>query len=280
MHRITALITISLFWLACIFCHPHIAAASPPQNENQTSQQAGVIHVVKRGENLFRIALNYGVSTQAIMAANGMRTTNVVLGQRLLIPGTSPVSPAKPAPPKPAPPKPTPAPVNRAAPGPPRPNPIADSPKGQVYTPIILDRAEQPEPAGVGNVPPVGKFVWVSISQQRMAMYENGKLVHENLVSTGRAGSDTAIGNFRIKTKLDRPYSRLWNLWMPYWLGIYDVGPYENGFHAHPSTPAGAVLWRESLGKPASFGCIVLSENDAARLYAWVEIGTPVSIRP
>ncbi|MCW1970300.1 MAG: L,D-transpeptidase family protein [Anaerolineae bacterium] len=275
MHRITALITISLFWLACIFCHPHRAAATAPQDTLQSLQQASVVHVVKRGENLFRIALNYGVSTQAIMAANGMRTTNVVIGQRIVIPGKSAVVVAKPAPPKP-----TPAPVNRTAPSPAPPNPISDSPKGQVYAPIILDRAEQPEPARIGNVPPVGKFVWVSISQQRMAMYENGNLVHENLVSTGRAGSDTAIGNFRIKTKLDRPYSRLWNLWMPYWLGIYDVGPYENGFHAPPSTPAGAVLWRESLGKPASFGCIVLSENDAARLYAWVEIGTPVSIRP
>lgn len=44
------------------------------------------IHVVQRGENLFRIALRYGTTVEAIMAANGLTNHNVYVGQQLRIP--------------------------------------------------------------------------------------------------------------------------------------------------------------------------------------------------
>ena len=48
----------------------------------------GRVHVVQRGENLYRIALRYGTSIQAIMNANGLTNRNYVwVGQRLTIPG-------------------------------------------------------------------------------------------------------------------------------------------------------------------------------------------------
>lgn len=43
-------------------------------------------HVVKRGENLFRIALRYGTTVQAIMQANRLSNTIIYVGQRLQIP--------------------------------------------------------------------------------------------------------------------------------------------------------------------------------------------------
>jgi hypothetical protein len=46
-----------------------------------------VIHVVQSGENLFRIAIRYGTSVQAIAAANGIAdVTRIYVGQRLIIP--------------------------------------------------------------------------------------------------------------------------------------------------------------------------------------------------
>jgi len=46
-----------------------------------------VTHVVQAGENLFRIALKYGTTVQAIAAANGIVNPNVVYaGQELIIP--------------------------------------------------------------------------------------------------------------------------------------------------------------------------------------------------
>jgi LysM repeat protein len=48
------------------------------------------VHVVQPGENLFRIALRYGVTVDAITVANGLSNTHTVyVGQRLVIPGGS-----------------------------------------------------------------------------------------------------------------------------------------------------------------------------------------------
>lgn len=55
---------------------------------------APVVHVVQRGENLFRIALRYNTTVEAIAAANNIRNPQFIyVGQKLTIPrggGTSP----------------------------------------------------------------------------------------------------------------------------------------------------------------------------------------------
>jgi putative chitinase len=49
---------------------------------------ASTIHVVRWGENLFRIALRYGTTVEAIAHANGIANPNCIYaGQRLVIPG-------------------------------------------------------------------------------------------------------------------------------------------------------------------------------------------------
>ncbi len=50
------------------------------------TQPQYIIHVVQRGENLFRIALRYGTTVQAIMAANGLTDYTIHAGQQLRIP--------------------------------------------------------------------------------------------------------------------------------------------------------------------------------------------------
>ncbi len=49
------------------------------------TQPQSTIHVVQPGENLFRIALRYGTTVQAIMAANGLTDYNIHVGQQLRI---------------------------------------------------------------------------------------------------------------------------------------------------------------------------------------------------
>jgi LysM repeat protein len=57
---------------------------------------APIVHVVQRGENLFRIALRYNTTVDAIAAANGIRNPQFIyVGQKLTIPqggGTTPPS--------------------------------------------------------------------------------------------------------------------------------------------------------------------------------------------
>ncbi|MFN8422950.1 MAG: L,D-transpeptidase [Anaerolineae bacterium] len=51
----------------------------------------------------------------------------------------------------------------------------------------------------------------------------------------------------------------------------------ESGIHALPIIN-GTTLWGGLLGSPASYGCVVLETADAATLYNWADIGTPVEI--
>jgi LysM repeat protein len=52
-------------------------------------------HVVQPGENLFRIALHYGLSYNALAAANGIINPDLIyVGQRLTIPAEAPAEPA------------------------------------------------------------------------------------------------------------------------------------------------------------------------------------------
>lgn len=45
-------------------------------------------YVVRQGDNLFRIALRFDTTVQAIMTANGLPNYNIYVGQRLRIPTT------------------------------------------------------------------------------------------------------------------------------------------------------------------------------------------------
>lgn len=59
------------------------------QPSTTTASVAGtatpVVHIVARGENLFRIALRYGTTIRAIMQANGLKSTTIYTGQRLIV---------------------------------------------------------------------------------------------------------------------------------------------------------------------------------------------------
>ncbi len=58
--------------------------------QDGTSSTTVTIHVVQRGENLFRIAMRYGTTVEAIAQANGIKdVTQISVGQRLLIPNVS-----------------------------------------------------------------------------------------------------------------------------------------------------------------------------------------------
>lgn len=124
------------------------------------------------------------------------------------------------------------------------------------------------------------KRIEVSISEQRLRAYENDAVVFDWLCSTGIPTMPTRYGDFEILDKIPEAWSSAWGLRMPYWMGIYWAGGSENGIHALPILPGGDTLWAGYLGRPVSFGCVVLDTPNAATLYEWAEIGTPVKIVP
>ncbi len=65
-----------------------------------------------------------------------------------------------------------------------------------------------------------GKVIYVSLSKQRVYAYQNGRLKYTFVVGTGLPTRATKPGNFRIKTKIREAWSNVWQLRMPYWMGI------------------------------------------------------------
>jgi len=140
--------------------------------------------------------------------------------------------------------------------------------------------AAGPASAPAVAAPAGGTGLVTSVSKQRCYLFQGGSITDTWPCSTGRPGSATRIGNFKIQSKLPRAYGSRWGFWMPYWLGIYWAGGSENGIHGLPiSAKTGYKDWGNKIGTPISFGCIVLQDAAAKKLYDMAYIGMPVSIR-
>ncbi len=127
------------------------------------------------------------------------------------------------------------------------------------------------------------KRVVVSISQQKVWVYEDDRLLWEWIASTGIASSPTAPGVFQIQTHEPNAYAGNWDLWMPNFMGIYQPVPnseFMNGFHGFPTRDGANLLWTNSLGAPVTYGCVLLSNEHVAQLYEWAEAGVVVEIVP
>jgi len=243
-------------------------------------------YVIQRGDTLSGIALRHGVTTWALVTANGLSSPNMIYaGQRLTIPGTGTSSSTT----------------------------LPDAPDTYVVRPgDILSRIAQrfgtsaytlarlngianpsliyvgqvlrlsgaapaaiPTPATTGGY----KRIVIDLSEQHLYAYQGNQLLYSFVCSTGKSPTYTRTGEYAVQSKIPNAYGATWNIWMPHWLGIYWAGSMENGIHALPILSNGQTLWAGYLGSPVSFGCIVLGTYEAQLLYNWAPIGTPVSIR-
>jgi LysM repeat protein len=242
---------------------------------------SGTAYTVSPGDTLAAIAARYSTTVNALVRANGLANANHIYpGQRLVIGGASSGS--------------------SAAPGQSyvvqrgdtlgsiaarygttvsaivRANSIANASlivAGQRLT--IPGKGGSPIATGAGGS---GQRIVVDLSDQRMYVYYDGELVWNWVVSTGEPGRSTAVGHWKVLNKIPNAWASTWGLKMPYWLGIYWAGSLQNGIHALPIMTNGRTLWAGYLGTPVSFGCIILSTENARTLYDWVAVGTPVDV--
>lgn len=125
------------------------------------------------------------------------------------------------------------------------------------------------------------KRIVVSLSEQRTVVYENGQVKWDWPSSTGIKSSPTAPGIFQIQSHEPNAYAGNWDLWMPSFMGIYRPVPesdFMNGFHGFPTRGNSQLLWTGDLGHPVTYGCILLSSENASLLYAWAEEGVVVEV--
>jgi hypothetical protein len=126
------------------------------------------------------------------------------------------------------------------------------------------------------------KFIEVNKSQQRAYLFENGNLVRTLIISTGVTW-ETPTGTFKVLNKVPMTisYSGYW--YMPWYLPIGTInGPYYFGFHEVPyhMDYKGMIYSRdpETIGSPATGGCIQVLKGQAKELFDWAETGMPVYI--
>ena len=264
------------------------ATSSGPTQSGASQAASGGTYTVRRGDTLSAIAARHGTTVAAIMQANGLRSSLIYTGQRLIVPGASSSGTAN--------------------------NGQAQSGTGQAYTVqrgdtlydiavrhsttvpalmqannlyssviyvgqrLVIPGAGSSGAASSGAATGGGKRIVVDLSEQRMYVYQNGQLLWNWVVSTGRPGQETAVGHYKVLNKIPNAYAYTWSLQMPYWLGIYWAGSLQNGIHALPIQANGQRLWAGYLGQRVSFGCIILGTENAKTLYNWATVGTPVDI--
>jgi lipoprotein-anchoring transpeptidase ErfK/SrfK len=126
------------------------------------------------------------------------------------------------------------------------------------------------------------KRVVVSLAQQRLRAYEQGDLKWEWPISSGLPSSPTSPGVFQVQSHEENAYAANWDLWMPWFMGIYRPVPnqdFMNGFHGFPSRDQHQLLWTDALGRRVTYGCILMSTENAQKLYEWAEPGVVVEVR-
>ena len=129
------------------------------------------------------------------------------------------------------------------------------------------------------------KVILVSLAGQELWAYEDGNLVIETLVTTGRPELPTDIGLMRVYRK-NAPWlmRSLWPPSSPYWYPDLTV-KYAMWFQ-----PSGEAIhdswWRSwygpssNLGGYGSHGCIGLPYGPIDQLFAWTPVDTPVVVIP
>jgi len=247
---------------------------------------AGGVHVVRAGESLAILAQKYGTTAAAIAQANGLTNQNFIYaGQRLRIPGPNSA--------------PTAAGATAAVAGASGATHIVKAGEslagiaarygisagalasangltnpnliyvGQRLTiPGASAAATAPTTAAPAPGSPTdGRWIDVNLSTQTLTAYEGRTPVFTARVSAGLPATPTVVGRYTILSKypavhMAGPGYSLPNV--PWTMFFY------KGYAIH------GAYWHNKFGQPASHGCVNLSVSDAAWVYQFASIGTPV----
>ncbi|MBN1977691.1 MAG: LysM peptidoglycan-binding domain-containing protein [Anaerolineae bacterium] len=250
-----------------------------PAGSPSAPPSSGGVHVVQRGENLYRIAMRYGTTVQALAAANGIvNTSRIYVGQRLVIPGYSGSPPSTP-------------PASGQTYVVKRGDTLsaialrygvsvwsiaqlnAISNPSLIYVGQVLripaGGSPSPSPAPSPPAPADGRWIDVDLSAQRLTAYQGSTAVRSTLVSTGLPATPTPTGKFHIYVKyratlMSGPGYYLPDV--PYTMYFY------RGYGIH------GTYWHSNFGHPMSHGCINLPTPEAEWLFYWASVGTLVNI--
>jgi lipoprotein-anchoring transpeptidase ErfK/SrfK len=113
------------------------------------------------------------------------------------------------------------------------------------------------------------RWIDVDLTHQRLIAYEGETAVRWVTVSTGLPRTPTVTGRFKIYVKyraasMSGPGYYLESV--PYVMYFY------RGYGLH------GTYWHSNFGQPMSHGCVNLPTPEAAWLFNWASVGTPVVV--
>ena len=123
------------------------------------------------------------------------------------------------------------------------------------------------------------KWLEVILKEQLVSLQVGDESVNSLVISTGRPNYETKPDSYTIENKLPTTGNSDLDWTFDYWVGVYWIDSYQIGFHALPKDSQGNLIWEDKLGKPISYGSILLSEKDAKILYDFCEVGMKVVIK-
>lgn len=122
-----------------------------------------------------------------------------------------------------------------------------------------------------------GRYIEINLSQQRLWVYQDKKVIYESPITSGATGSGypTVTGLFSIQAKqTNRNLNGYaigydYNVFVKYWM------PFSGNYGLHDAS------WRSAFGGQdyyygGSHGCVNLPSATAAFLFGWATVGTPV----
>ena len=124
------------------------------------------------------------------------------------------------------------------------------------------------------------RSVNIDLSEQKLLLKIDDYVVREFPISSGKAGTPTPTGNFRVMLKNEvRIAHESPHYIMPKFQMFTAMGA---GLHALPSLGNdGGVFWTEArnhMGRPVSHGCVRMLPEDADFAFEFTEVGDPIYI--
>ena len=136
---------------------------------------------------------------------------------------------------------------------------VVRTPKGELPRSAVRIARAVPRPAGIGAEE---RWIHVNTAEQVLTAYEGDRLVFATLVSTGKSGWETPVGQFRVWYKLRHGEMRGHR-------ASYLVEEVPHALFFGADTALHGANWHDRFGIPVSHGCINLSPQDAAWLFRW-----------
>ncbi len=109
------------------------------------------------------------------------------------------------------------------------------------------------------------KEIIIDLGMQKIYAIEDGEVILESRISTGKPGHRTPVGKFKITQKKRHHISTIYHLPMPFMMRLTNYGI--------------AIHQGYVPDYPASHGCIRVPRDYAEQLFHWAPMGTPVHVK-